>query len=165
MKQKAVYPGSFDPITNGHMDIIRRSVRIFDEVTVLIAHNPNKKTHFSLEERMAMIREVIKDCEHVYVDSFDGLLVEYLRQKGANVIIRGLRALSDFEYEFQLALMNRRLNRDIETVFLMTGFQWFYTSSTIINEAASMGGSVEGLVPDIVNTKLIELYSPKGEKI
>jgi pantetheine-phosphate adenylyltransferase len=164
MTKMAVYPGSFDPITNGHMDIIRRSLRMFDEVTVLIAHNPNKKTHFSLDERLAMIREVIKDCENVYVDSFDGLLVDYLSKKGATVIIRGLRALSDFEYEFQLALMNRRLNREIDTLFLMTGFQWFYTSSTIINEAASMGGSVKGLVPDIVNTKLIELYSSKGEK-
>jgi pantetheine-phosphate adenylyltransferase len=165
MKLKAVYPGSFDPITNGHMDIIRRSKRMFDEVTVLIAHNPTKKTHFPLEERLAMIREVIRGCKNVSVDSFDGLLVDYVRQKGATVIIRGLRALSDFEYEFQLALMNRRLNRDIETVFLMTGFQWFYTSSTIINEAASMGGSVEGLVPDIVNTKIIGLYAPKGQKI
>ena len=164
MKKMAVYPGSFDPITNGHMDIIRRSLRMFDEMIVLVAHNPTKKTHFSLDERLAMIQEVTKDYENVSVDSFDGLLVNYLREKGASVIIRGLRALSDFEYEFQLALMNRRLNRDIETVFLMTGFQWFYTSSTIINEAASMGGSVEGLVPDIVNTKLIELYSSKGEK-
>jgi pantetheine-phosphate adenylyltransferase len=164
MKKIAVYPGSFDPITNGHMDIIRRSLRMFDEIIVLIAHNPIKKTHFSLEERLAMIGEVTKDFESVSVDSYDGLVVDYLREKKSNVIIRGLRALSDFEYEFQLALMNRRLHRDVETVFLMTGFQWFYTSSTIINEAASMGGSVEGLVPDIVNAKLIELYSSKGEK-
>jgi len=164
MKRTAVYPGSFDPITNGHMDIIRRSVGMFDRIIVLIAHNPTKSTHFSLDERLAMIREVIRDCDNVSADSFDGLVVDYVKQKGASVIIRGLRALSDFEYEFQLALMNRRLNRDVETVFLMTGFQWFYTSSRIINEAASMGGSVEGLVPDIVNVKLIELYSSKGEK-
>jgi pantetheine-phosphate adenylyltransferase len=160
----AVYPGSFDPITNGHMDIIRRSLHMFDELTVLIAHNPSKKTHFSLDERLEMIREVTKDCTNVRVDSFNGLLVNYLKEMGANVIIRGLRALSDFEYEFQLALMNRRLDRDVETLFLMTGYQWFYTSSTIINEAASMGGSVEGLVPDLVNMKLIEKYSRKGEE-
>jgi pantetheine-phosphate adenylyltransferase len=164
MKRTAVYPGSFDPITNGHVDIIRRSVGMFDKIIVLVAHNPNKKTNFSIDDRLVMIREIVKDCENVTVDSFDGLLVDYVEQKGANVIIRGLRALSDFEYEFQLSLMNRRLNRDIETVFLVTGFQWFYTSSTIINEVASMGGSVEGFVPDIVNKKLIELYSSKGER-
>lgn len=164
MKKIAVYPGSFDPITNGHMDIIRRSLHMFDELIVLIAYNPAKKTNFSLDERLAMIREVTKDCKNLSVDTYDGLLVDYLRGKSADVIIRGLRALSDFEYEFQLALMNRRLNREIETLFLMTGYQWFYTSSTIINEAASMGGSVEGLVPDIVNEKLIEKYSNRGVK-
>ncbi len=163
VKKIAVYPGSFDPITNGHVDIIRRSLHLFDQVTVLIAHNPAKKTHFTLEERLEMISEVTRECNNLRIDSFDGLLVDYLKERGANIIIRGLRALSDFEYEFQLALMNRRLNRDIDTVFLMTGFQWFYTSSTIINEAASLGGSVEGLVPDIVNMKLIEKYSSKKE--
>jgi pantetheine-phosphate adenylyltransferase len=131
----------------------------------LIAYNPSKKTNFTLEERLEMIREVTKDCKNLRVDSFDGLLVDYLKEKGADVIIRGLRALSDFEYEFQLALMNRRLNRDIETLFLMTGYQWFYTSSTIINEAASMGGSVEGLVPDLVNAKLIEKYASRRQKV
>ncbi len=158
MKKIAVYPGSFDPITNGHVDIIKRGLRMFDELIVLIAYNPNKKTLFSVEERLEMIREVIKDCKNVRVDCFDGLLVDFVRNAGANVILRGLRALSDFEYEFQLALINRRLNRDIETVFLMTGYKWFYTSSTIINEAASLGGSVKGLVPEIVNQKLLEKY-------
>ena len=161
MKKIAVYPGSFDPITNGHVDIIKRGLGVFDELIVLIAYNPNKKTIFSLEERVEMIREVIRDFTNVRVDSFDGLLVEYVKVAGANVILRGLRALSDFEYEFQLALINRRLNRDVETVFLMTGYKWFYTSSTIINEAASLGGSVKGLVPEIVNQKLIEKYSSK----
>ena len=161
MKKIAVYPGSFDPITNGHVDIIKRGLGVFDEIIVLIAYNPNKKTIFSLEERVDMIREVIRDFNNVRVDSFDGLLVEYVKVAGANVILRGLRALSDFEYEFQLALINRRLNRDVETVFLMTGYKWFYTSSTIINEAASLGGSVKGLVPEIVNQKLIEKYSSK----
>jgi len=161
MNKIAVYPGSFDPITNGHVDIIKRSLGVFDELIVLIAYNPNKKTLFSVEERVGMIREVIRDFKNVRVDSFDGLLVEYVKVAGANVILRGLRALSDFEYEFQLALINRRLSRDVETVFLMTGFKWFYTSSTIINEAASLGGSVKGLVPDIVNQKLVERYSSK----
>ncbi|MDP2838692.1 MAG: pantetheine-phosphate adenylyltransferase [Syntrophales bacterium] len=163
MKKIAVYPGSFDPITNGHVDIIKRGLGVFDELIVLIAYNPNKKTIFSLEERVEMIREVIRDFTNVRVDSFDGLLVEYVKVAGANVILRGLRALSDFEYEFQLALINRRLNRDVETVFLMTGYKWFYTSSTIINEAASLGGSVKGLVPEIVNQKLQERYSSKRE--
>ena len=161
MKKIAVYPGSFDPITNGHVDIIKRGLGVFDELIVLIAYNPNKKTIFSLEERIEMIRDVIRDFKNVRVDSFDGLLVEYVKVAGANVILRGLRALSDFEYEFQLALINRRLNRDVETVFLMTGYKWFYTSSTIINEAASLGGSVKGLVPEIVNQKLVERYSSK----
>jgi pantetheine-phosphate adenylyltransferase len=161
MKKIAVYPGSFDPITNGHVDIIKRGLGVFDELIVLIAYNPNKKTLFSVEERVGMIQEVIRDFKNIRVDSFDGLLVEYVKVAGANVILRGLRALSDFEYEFQLALINRRLNRDVETVFLMTGYKWFYTSSTIINEAASLGGSVKGLVPEIVNQKLIEKYSSK----
>ncbi|MEK6535747.1 MAG: pantetheine-phosphate adenylyltransferase [Thermodesulfobacteriota bacterium] len=161
MKKIAVYPGSFDPITNGHVDIIKRGLGVFDELIVLIAHNPNKKTLFSVEERVEMIQEVIRDFKNVRVDSFDGLLVDYAKEAGANVILRGLRALSDFEYEFQLALINRRLNRDVETIFLMTGYKWFYTSSTIINEAASLGGSVKGLVPEIVNQKLLERYSSK----
>ncbi len=165
MKKIAVYPGSFDPITNGHMDIITRGLRMFDELIVLIAYNPNKKTLFSVDERLEMIREVIKEYNNVRVESYDGLLVDFVRNAGANVILRGLRALSDFEYEFQLALINRRLNRDIETVFLMTGYKWFYTSSTIINEAASLGGSVKGLVPDIVNQKMLEKYACKKERI
>jgi len=163
MKKIAVYPGSFDPITNGHVDIIKRGLGVFDELIVLIAHNRNKKALFSVEERVGMIQEVIRDFKNVRVDQFDGLLVDYAKVAGANVILRGLRALSDFEYEFQLALINRRLNRDVETIFLMTGYKWFYISSTIINEAASLGGSVKGLVPDIVYQKLQEKYSSKRE--
>ena len=163
MNKIAVYPGSFDPITNGHVDIIKRGLRIFDEIIVLIAYNQNKKMLFSVDERLEMIREVIKDCNNIRVESFDGLLVDFVKSAGANVILRGLRALSDFEYEFQLALINRRLSRDIETVFLMTGYRWFYTSSTIINEAASLGGSVKGLVPEIVNQRLMEKYACKKE--
>ena len=165
MKKIAVYPGSFDPITNGHVDIIKRGLRMFDELIILIAYNRNKKTLFSVEERQAMIQEVIKDCKNVRVGCSDGLLVDFVKDSGANVILRGLRALSDFEYEFQLALINRRLNREIETVFLMTGYKWFYTSSTIIKEAASLGGSVKGLVPEIVNLKLTEKFNNKKEKL
>jgi pantetheine-phosphate adenylyltransferase len=165
MKKTAVYPGSFNPITNGHVDIIERGLRMFDEIIILIAFNPKKKSLFSVEERMEMIREVIKDRKNVRVDSFDGLVVDYVRVAGANVILRGLRALSDFEYEFQLALINRRLNREIETVFLMTGYKWFYTSSTIIIEAASLGGSVKGLVPEIVDQKLQEKFIGRKERL
>jgi pantetheine-phosphate adenylyltransferase len=165
MKKIAVYPGSFDPITNGHVDIIKRGLRMFDELIVLVAYNRNKKALFSVEERREMIQEVIKDCKNVRVDSCDGLLVDFVKDTGANVILRGLRALSDFEHEFQLALINRRLNREIETVFLMTGYKWFYTSSTIINEAASLGGSVKGLVPEIVNLKLTEKFASKKERL
>ena len=165
MHKIAVYPGSFDPITNGHVDIIKRGQRMFDELIVLIAFNPIKKTLFSVEERLEMIREVIKDCKNVRVDSDDGLLVEYMKREGANVILRGLRALSDFEHEFQLALINRRLNREMETVFLMTGYKWFYISSTIIKEAASLGGSIKGLVPEIVNQKFQEKYHLNEERL
>jgi len=162
MQKIAVYPGSFDPITNGHVDLINRGIKMFDELIILVAYNPNKPTFlFSVEERMEMISEVIKNFERVRVDSSPGLLVDYVKNIGANVIVRGLRALSDFEYEFQLALINRRLNRDIETVFLMSGFKWFYTSSQIIKEAASLGGSVKGLVPECVNNKLLKKFGKK----
>lgn len=154
MKKIAVYPGSFDPITNGHVDIIKRGLRMFDEIIILVAYNPNKASLFSVEERVDMIKEVTKDQERVRVDSSPGLLVEYVKSSGANVIFRGLRALSDFEYEFQMALMNRRLDREVETVFLMSGYKWFYTSSSIIKEAASLGGSVKGMVPEIVCQRL-----------
>jgi pantetheine-phosphate adenylyltransferase len=163
MDKIAVYPGSFDPITNGHVDLIKRGLRMFDQLIVLVAHNPNKTSRFTVEERMHMIREVIKDQERVRVDVSSGLLVDYVRDNGATVILRGLRALSDFEYEFQMALINRRLNRDIETVFLMTGYKWFYTSSKIINEAASLGGNVKGLVPDFVYQSLLKKYAAGKE--
>ena len=125
----AVYPGSFDPVTNGHVDIIKRGIRIFDEIIVLVAYNPNKDSLFTVEERMQMIRENIAEINGVRVDKHSGLLVDYLKSTGASIILRGMRALSDFEYEFQMALMNRRQTREIETVFLMSGFKWFYTTS------------------------------------
>jgi len=157
-KRIAIYPGSFDPITNGHVDIIKRAARMFDEVIVLIAFNPNKVYLFSVEERMEMIREIFKDVSEIRVDCYSGLLVDYMKMSGANIILRGMRALSDFEYEFQMALMNRRQTKNIETVFLMSGFKWFYTSSKLIKEVVGLGGSVKGLVPDNVHQKLLEKY-------
>lgn len=155
----AIYPGTFDPITNGHVDIIKRGIRIFDEIIVLIAHNPDKSALFTVEERMEMIRETLSEIKGVRVDVHSGLLVDYLKSSGASIILRGMRALSDFEYEFQMALMNRRQTRELETVFLMSGFKWFYTSSKIIKEVASLGGSVKALVPDNVHRKLLEKFN------
>ncbi|HNS56262.1 MAG TPA: pantetheine-phosphate adenylyltransferase [Smithellaceae bacterium] len=155
----AVYPGSFDPITNGHVDIIKRGIRLFDKIIVLVAYNPAKTSLFTVEERVAMIKETFKDVDRVEVDSYSGLLVDYLNEVGANVILRGMRALSDFEYEFQMALMNRRQYRDVETVFLLSGFKWFFSGSQIVKSVASIGGSVKGLVPDKVLRKLLAKYN------
>jgi pantetheine-phosphate adenylyltransferase len=153
-----IYPGTFDPMTNGHMSIIKRGLEIFDKLIIAILYNPNKKPLFTIDERIAMINEVLKDTPDVEVDTFDGLLVDYALLKKSNVILRGLRALSDFEYEFQMALMNRKLRREVQSIFLMTDYKWFYTSSTIVKEAASLGGDINGLVPDIVEQKLKEKF-------
>jgi pantetheine-phosphate adenylyltransferase len=153
-----IYPGTFDPITHGHISIISRALKIFDRLVIAILNNPQKLPLFSIEERIQMIRDVLKDQRHLEVESFNGLLVDYVIQKKTNVVIRGLRALSDFEYEFQMALMNRKLNREVQSIFLMTDYKWFYTSSTIIKEAASLGGDVSGLVPPIVCRKLKEKF-------
>jgi pantetheine-phosphate adenylyltransferase len=152
----AVYPGSFDPITNGHVNLAERALQVFDKLIIAVAYNPNKISLFTVEERLEMIRIALKNEPRLMVASFDGLLVDFVAQQGASVIVRGLRALSDFEYEFQMTLMNRKLNRKIDTMFLMTGYKWFYTSSKIIKEAASLGGSVRGLVPEIVHQRLKE---------
>jgi len=145
-----VYPGTFDPITNGHLSILTRALKVFDKLIIAISNNPQKAPLFTMEERIFMIREVLKDQPNIEIDSFDGLLVDYVVKKKTNVVIRGLRAMSDFEYEFQMALMNRKLNREVQSIFLMTDYKWFYTSSTIIKEAASLGGDISGLVPAIV---------------
>jgi pantetheine-phosphate adenylyltransferase len=159
MKERsAIYPGTFDPLTNGHLSIINRAVKIFDKVVVAILTNPQKNTLFTLDERIYMIKEVLKGKPNIEVESFSGLLVDYVVQKKTNVIIKGLRALSDFEYEFQMAIMNRKLNREIQSVFLMTDFRWFYISSTIIKEAAMFGGEISGLVPPLVCKKVKEKY-------
>jgi pantetheine-phosphate adenylyltransferase len=155
----AVYPGTFDPITMGHLDILNRALELFDRVIVAVARHPGKKPLFSLDERLQMIRECFNETDNrIEVEDVSGLLVEYAYQKGAKTIVRGLRAVSDFEYEFQLALMNRRLERHVETVFLMTGFRWIFISSSIIKDAAQHGGDVSGLVPTHVQQKLREKY-------
>ena len=154
MDKIAVYPGSFDPITNGHIDLINRALHIFDKLIVTVALNPLKTHLFTMEERVEIMKEIFKDDDRVVIDAFDCLLVEYLDRQNVHVVLRGLRAVLDFEYEFQMALMNRKLDRNIESVFLMTSYRWFYTSSKIIKEVASMGGSVKDLVPDVVDSKL-----------
>lgn len=155
----AVYPGTFDPVTMGHLDIIHRALSLFDRVVIAIAHNSTKKPLFSVDERLRMIRESFPaDEKRIEVDVVSGLLVDYAYTKGAKAIIRGLRAVSDFDYEFQLALMNRRIEREVETVFLMTGFRWIFISSSIIKDAARHGGDVSGLVPDHVCERLREKF-------
>lgn len=150
----AVYPGTFDPLTNGHVDIILRGAKFFDRIIVAMLINPEKSPLFSLEERVDSAREVFREYPNVEVDTFDGLLVDYARRKGAGVIVRGLRAVSDFEYELQMALMNRRLNPDVETVFMMPGEAYTYLSSRLVKEVFALGGSISGLVPEVVELRL-----------
>ena len=154
MPTLAVYPGSFDPLTNGHVDIITRGARLFDRIVVAILINSEKLPLFTMEERVEIAREVFKDVPNVEVDTFDGPLVDYVDRRGAQVIVRGLRAVSDFEFEFQMALMNQRLNGRIETIFLMPAEQYTYTSSRLIKEVFRLGGKVHGLVPDMVEERL-----------
>ena len=154
----AVFPGSFDPITNGHLDIVDRGLAVFDRVRMAILMNPEKRPLFSVEERVALIREAYRGNPRVEVDTFSGLLVDYARRVGASVIIRGIRAISDFEYEFQMALMNRRLDPRIETVFMMPAESYSYVSSRLVKEVFQLGGRVTELVPPIVEKRLSEKY-------
>ncbi len=158
MQRIAIYPGSFDPVTKGHLDIIERGLKVFDNIIVTILCNPTKKTLFTVEERIEMLKISLKDLPNVEVAAFNGLLVDYVAKRGATGILRGMRAVSDFEYEFQMALMNRKLNREIQTVFLMTSLRWIFTSSSIIKEAARFGGDIEDMVPPVVNQKLKEKF-------
>jgi pantetheine-phosphate adenylyltransferase len=154
MNRRAICAGSFDPATNGHLDIIERAAGVFDEVIVAVSVSIGKQPTFTVEERLAMLREACKPYSNVTVESFDGLLVRYAESRNANVIVRGLRALSDFEFEFEMALMNRRLDSGIETVFMMTNAEYSYLSSSIVKEVAGFGGSVDGLVPEVVKEYL-----------
>ena len=153
-ESKAIYPGSFDPITNGHVDIIERGLRVFDRIIVAVLKNPKKATLFTTKERVRMIQGLFASKKEVEVRAFDGLLVDFARAQGTRVVIRGLRAISDFEYEFQMALMNRSLAPDIETFFMMPSVNYTFLSSNVVREVAGLGGSVEGLVPGLVSRKL-----------
>jgi pantetheine-phosphate adenylyltransferase len=165
MEKVVIYPGSFDPITNGHLNLVERALHIFDRVIVAVARNLTKTPLFTPEERVEMIKISLQNNPQVIVESFDGLLVEYLTSKNANIILRGLRQVSDFDYEFQMTFMNRRLKRDVETIFMMTGYKWFYVNSRIIKEVVFAGGSVKGLVPEIVCKKLQEKYLERKGKL
>ena len=158
MERIAIYPGSFDPVTNGHLDVVERGLKLFDKIIVAILKNPKKQFLFPLEDRLEMLKISTRDFPNVEADAFDGLLVDNAVRRGAQAVLRGLRALSDFEYEFQMALMNRRLNREIQTVFLMTGMRWVFLSSSILKEAAMHGGNIEGMVSEFVYKKLREKY-------
>ena len=146
-KRTAIYPGSFDPLTNGHVAIIQRGLKVFDRLVVAVANNPEKRPMFTVAERKAMIAEAVGDDPRVEVDSFDALLVDYARRKGVHTVLRGLRAVSDFEYEFQIANMNRHLLPDVETVFVMTGEDYFFVSARLVREVATFGGDVSAFVP------------------
>jgi pantetheine-phosphate adenylyltransferase len=163
VKRKAVYAGSFDPITKGHLDIVRRALGVFDDIIVGVAYNPAKDSAlFTAEERVAMIKTAVADLsDRVTADAFTGLLVEYCDRVKADAIIRGLRAVSDFEYEFQMAMMNRHLNSRVETYFMSASETYFYTASRLVKEVASLGGDVSALVPPIVHRALVERYGPR----
>ena len=164
MSTIAVYPGSFDPLTNGHVDIIARGARLFDRIIVAVLVNADKSPLFTTEERVEIARAVFNDRPNVEVDTFDGLLVDYIERRGAQVIVRGLRAVSDFEFEFQMALMNQRLKPKIETVFMMPAEKYTYISSRLIKEVFSLGGRVHGLVPNLVESRLRAKRSARAKK-
>lgn len=159
---KAIYPGSFDPITKGHLDVIRRGSAIFDHIVVAVAHNPHKRALFTIPERIAMIRHEIRHLKNVSVDSFEGMLIDYVRKQGTNVILRGIRTVSDFEYEFQMALTNRTLDRRIETVFIVTSEEYSFMNSTLIKEIAALGGDTRAFVSKAVGQKLKEKLASKS---
>jgi pantetheine-phosphate adenylyltransferase len=162
MPRLAIYPGSFDPLTNGHLAILQRGLKVFDGLVVAVANNPAKTPLFSVEERMALIREAAGDDPRVEIDTFDGLLVEYAKKRRVHTVLRGLRAVSDFEYEFQLANMNRKLDPEFESVFVMTGEDYFFVSSRFVREVAQFGGDVSALVPPHVATLLRKKFAPSA---
>lgn len=158
-----VYPGSFDPITNGHLDIINRAAKICDKLIVAVLKNSNKNPFFSLEERVKLLECVLNDNPNVSIDSFSGLLIDYMKKKNATAIIKGLRAVSDFEYELQMALLNKNLDPEIETLFMMTNINYSFLSSSAVKELASNGGNIEGLVPDCIKDEIEKKFSNTGE--
>ncbi|MGB8953135.1 MAG: pantetheine-phosphate adenylyltransferase [Candidatus Aminicenantales bacterium] len=158
MEKRAIYPGSFDPITNGHVDIILRGAKIFSHILVAVLENPKKEPLFTTKERVAMIQEIFKDGKNIEVKAFHGLLVDFARKNGVRIVIRGLRAVSDFEYEFQMALMNQKLDSDIETFFIMPSVKYTFLSSNLVKEAFELGGCVKELVPSVVEKKLREKF-------
>jgi pantetheine-phosphate adenylyltransferase len=164
--RRAIYPGSFDPVTNGHLDIIERACKLFDEVVVAILINPGKKPMFSSDERVEILNQVLNTrFPQVKVDTFDGLLVDYAKQRQAQAIVRGIRAISDYEYELQMALMNRRLNSSIETVFMMSAEAYSYLSSRLVKEVFSLGGAITGLVPDLVIERMKEKLARQSSSV
>ncbi len=163
MSKITIYPGTFDPITNGHIDLIQRTLKIFDEIIVAVAPGQKKETFFTSEERLALIKQSVKGIKGARAEVFDNLLVDYAQDKKSIAIVRGLRAVSDFEYELQMALMNRRLNADIETVFMMPSEEYTFLSSTIVKEVASFGGDIKGLVPQVVEKALREKFKSRNK--
>ena len=161
MPRLAIYPGSFDPLTNGHLSLIQRGLKIFDGLVVAVANNVAKQPLFSLEERKALIRDAVGNDPRVEVDHFESLLVDYAKRRGIHTVLRGLRAVSDFEYEFQLATMNTKLDPDFESVFVMTGQAWFYVTGSLVREVASFGGDVTGLVPPNVAAGLARKFADR----
>ncbi len=159
MNREAVYPGTFDPVTNGHLDIIKRALQMFDQITVAVVDKPGKDLLFTTQERIKMLRATVGNLSKVRVERFEGLLVDYLQRRNIFVIIRGLRAVSDFEYEFQIALMNRKLNSNIESVFLMPSQEYTYLSSSLIKEVVKFGGRMDGLVPGIIEKALKKKFA------
>ncbi|MCJ7524219.1 MAG: pantetheine-phosphate adenylyltransferase [Candidatus Aminicenantes bacterium] len=160
-KNIAVYPGSYDPLTNGHIDIIERGLKIFDKIIVAVLKNPDKTYLFSLEERQQILRSVFKDPQRIEIDHFEGLLVDYVNRKGINTVVRGLRAISDFEIEFQMAMMNRKIEPRIETIFFVPSDAYSFLSSKLVKEIYQLGGEVSSLVPQIVDLKLKEKFRPQ----
>ncbi len=160
----AIYPGSFDPLTLGHLNLIHRGLDTFDNLVIAIVHNPNKTPLFSIEERKAMIREAVGRNDRVEVDSFEGLLVDYCAKRKTNTVLRGLRAVQDFEYEFEMAMMNRRLRPELEIIFMMTDDAFFYISSSLVREVAKLGGDVASFVPQVVHERLLVKFPPKDGK-
>ncbi|WP_462324374.1 pantetheine-phosphate adenylyltransferase [Desulfoplanes sp.] len=162
-KRIAIYPGTFDPLTNGHVSLIRRGFDVFDGVLVAVAADTGKKTLFDLKERVGMVGEVFAREPRVEVEPFSGLLMDFVRRKKCKAVLRGLRAVSDFEYEFQMGLMNRRLHQGAQTIYMMTDYKWLYISSTIIKNVAELGGDIHGLVPESVERRIVARYRERGE--